>query len=208
MQTVTITCAYCGNQKDIPLAEYNRQIKKQPDRKFFCSRSCVAKYCNAPRKSAVIQKVCPVCKKSFETTANRYESTFCSRSCASKGSVTEYRRQKAIATGQALCKKYPGDVDKIKKVLENRENWKYQEIQKYLTELGVKHEFEYVLGNYIYDLALTDVKILYEFDGKEHNLKYNREKDKLAVQQGWKLYRVPIKSNTIISPDLLNFHHL
>jgi len=34
----TITCQQCGSEKDIPLGEYNRKIKKQTP--FFCSRSC------------------------------------------------------------------------------------------------------------------------------------------------------------------------
>lgn len=37
-----------------------------------------------------------------------------------------------------------------------------------LTDRGIKHSFEYVLGDFIYDLCLPGPKILVEFQGTGH----------------------------------------
>lgn len=39
---IKVQCAYCGNTIDKQLGEYKRQIKKDPNKRFFCDLSCVA----------------------------------------------------------------------------------------------------------------------------------------------------------------------
>lgn len=86
------------------------------------------------------------------------EKRFCCRSCASKGSVNEKRRQagKQAAKNNFTPETY--GIKNIQNLLRLREAWKYEDIKKYLDNLNVNYEFEYIIENYIYDLALIDKK--------------------------------------------------
>ena len=207
-EMIEITCAYCGKKSLKPAKEIERQ-KRKGRKKFFCDLSCTAKYKNLDKKKPVVKKVCPVCGKEFETsTRKKLNRTYCSRSCASKGSVTDYRRSKAREVGRELQKKYPsGSVEQIKKIMVSREKRKYAKIEEYLRKENIKHEFEFILGNKLYDLALIDLNILIEFDGKDHQLKKgecfenDRLKDQIATKNGWAIKRVQVLNNEIIPVD-------
>ena len=93
-EMITLECGYCASAFKKDLAEVRRHWKKGRET-FYCSISCGAKAGNAHKKNRCIEKTCPVCKVSFAATTGAKEATFCSRSCASKGSVTKYRREKA-----------------------------------------------------------------------------------------------------------------
>lgn len=156
-KTITLKCLNCGKSFEKELAEYNRQIKKD-NHNFFCSNSCAAKYNNQKLKKQEKEKICPVCQKKFITKTGVKEKRFCCRSCASKGSVNEKRRQagKQAAKNNFTPETY--GIKNIQNLLRLREAWKYEDIKKYLDNLNVNYEFEYIIENYIYDLALIDKK--------------------------------------------------
>lgn len=204
MAKVKIICAYCGKEKLIELGEYNFWVRRGRT-EFFCCRACAAKYKNAPRKKDMTRTlVCPTCNKSF-VTDKHYEVTFCSRVCASKGSVTDYRRQRMSEGGKLSQLIRPNTTESVQKLLRRREAWKYVRVKEFLDSISEPHEFEVALGNFVFDLALTDRKILVEFDGSYHKNGHQIESDKLkeatATDAGWKLVRVVTGDNCEIPED-------
>lgn len=86
--------------------------------------------------------------------------------------------------------------------LKSREAWKYARIKQHLEARGVRHEFEIVVGDAIFDLGLIDQKLLVEFDGSGH--RWGRdgvrdgEKEAIAAKNGWGVLRVPVTPNDVI----------
>jgi very-short-patch-repair endonuclease len=154
----------------------------------------------------VIRKTCLYCKKDFETYTGKGESDFCSRGCASAGSVTDYRRQRAVEQGRVNVKNI-SDISVIAKGLKTREGFKYKELQESLLITGCEFEFEYPLGKYIYDLALKDKMIFVEFDSIYHDAQFQKESDlekqKQAEVNGWRLIRIRTAPNEIMSFKLI-----
>jgi uncharacterized C2H2 Zn-finger protein len=46
MKIIKLKCNFCGIEFEKQLKEYNRQIKKNPNYKFYCSRRCTGKGVN------------------------------------------------------------------------------------------------------------------------------------------------------------------
>jgi len=203
MSSVPLECSYCSKPFLLSKAEYNRQVRKGRER-FFCSRSCSAKYGNDNRENRTreIEKTCPYCDKSFKTRTGKTEATFCSRGCASAGSVTKYRREKAREMGSQNVGAI-NDIAVIAKGLRTRESWKYEELKKFFLSRGERFEPEYPLGRYVFDLALPDRKLFLEFDGKDHEwtvmAQKDAEKDEFAESKGWKVVRIRVNKNTRFS---------
>jgi hypothetical protein len=76
--TTLITCVNCGGTKDIPTAEYNRQIRLNPKRNWFCSSHCRGEY---KTKINTVNCICPICGKEFTKTLAE-NKIYCSKSCA------------------------------------------------------------------------------------------------------------------------------
>lgn len=150
--------------------------------------------------------VCPVCHKAFSRVV-RYKPppTFCSRGCASTGSVTPYRRRRAQEHGK---RNLPHNASTTAAALRSREAWRYEQVQEFLACKNVKHQFELPLGNFIYDLGLLQHKILVEFDGKDHTYESQRRlderKDRYALNLGWTVKRVVVAKGAVISPVVLS----
>jgi very-short-patch-repair endonuclease len=91
--------------------------------------------------------------------------------------------------------------------LRNREWWKYEDLDEYLTAHGIEHEFEFVVGDKIFDLGLPQRKILIEFDGRNHSCarvaEQDTKKDVDAESKGFKVIRVPVKEREKIHPRVL-----
>lgn len=199
MSVVTLICKNCGKPFQKNINEYNRRVKNGQS-EFFCSCKCAGAMINKAKKKPDIQKTCPVCGKKFITTTKAKGATFCSRSCASKGSVTEARRE----AGRKSAMDHPikGDVYMISKALKKREGWKYTKLKEFLDFLNESYEFEFVIGSFVYDLAIIDRKILFEFDGPDHKyLSTEKEKDITAKNNGYTLYRIKVKQTTVIEPS-------
>jgi len=201
MKTIDLECNWCNKPFKKELKEVVRQWKKGRD-VFYCSSSCAGNKGNYHRKSPVIEKICPVCDKTFETKMNSHEATFCSRSCASAGSVTEYRRYKARQAGLASAK---NNLISPEEALKKREAWKYINVKKCLESLNENFEFEYRMEDCIYDLALMDRKLFIEFDGPDHDGPVQIERDslknKVANKNGWQVKRIAVDSNSVINID-------
>lgn len=201
--SIDLKCSWCNSDFNIPEAEYNRQVRNGRIF-FFCSRSCAAKKNNAsrPGKRIPVKKICPHCKNEFTTMTGSKSATFCSRSCAS-GSMTEKRREAQRSGGKEKAE----NLISAQKTLLLREAWKYTQLKSFLEYCKEKFEFEYRLGNYVYDLALPEKLILIEFDGMYHGgkkqSKTDHSKDLFASQSGWKVIRRKVQNNTIINPDIL-----
>jgi len=198
-KTVTIECAFCGKSVEKSTSEFNRSTRL--GRPLFCSRTCSAKAHNAPRKSKEFITTCPHCGKMFKTTTHNKAKKFCSRACASAGSVTNVRREAAVASGVAN----QANLLPVADLLRRREAWKYVELEESLKLRD--HQFEFELGSYVFDLALFDTKTLVEFDGKDHqNTKQKRldkEKDSVARALGFKVVRRDVTAVTVISPSII-----
>jgi very-short-patch-repair endonuclease len=199
MKTIELRCANCGVLFKKPLKEFTRQTKRGRS-KFFCSLSCAANKLNEKRKASLIIKICPVCNSKFDTLRNRKESTFCSRSCASKGSVTELRRE--VARRNGLTTNNLKNLISTEEALKIREDWKYVDLKEFLDKSNRYYSFEHKVGNYIYDLALFDSRLLVEFDSPYHNGDKQKAIDKLkdlnAISSGWAIKRIPVRSNSKI----------
>ena len=198
-------CSECGSKFQILQREYKRQTKKGREH-FFCSRTCSAIFNNRKRKveRRIKNKICPVCNKEFETIAGPKESTFCSRSCASKGSVTHYRRSKMREGGLAKVENLLSQEE----VLSKREAWKYVKLKEKLNNARIHHKFEYGIDSFVFDLALFDKNLLIEFDEKYHQYSKQKNKDfirdKKAESLGWKVIRLETEASKEIDPNILN----
>ena len=203
----TIKCANCGNHKDIDRSEYNYQVKRGR-KNFFCSRTCSAQFNNQKNKRWFKRnQICKYCGKSFETESH-YEVTFCSRECASAGSITDYRRERMADGGRTSQRLYPTSSKFACTALKSREAWKYAEIKTYLDSLNVAYEFEYLVDKYIFDLALFDYKIFIEFDSDYHNSTdqqiIDMDKEQTAQRIGWKVIHISTDSNKVIDVSLIS----
>ena len=205
MKTVTIKCAECGQLFDKPKKEITRQNKKGNNR-FFCSLSCAAIYGNKGRKLPMINVMCEYCGEEFETSSGRRQARFCSRSCASAGSVTDYRRSKQREAGlnsknREALRSHIGDS------LRAREWWKYVDINSFLDKQCVKHIFEWQTGNRVFDLKLDDYSVLIEFDGPYHRDSRQKvldgEKDEVAKDLGYRIIRVETERASVIPVEVI-----
>jgi very-short-patch-repair endonuclease len=206
MKTKELNCAWCGKVFFILVKEYHRQIRKGRE-VFFCGLSCAASFRNETvgAKILPVNKECPVCHRVFQSDTSSKAATFCSRSCASKGSVTEYRRQKAREMG--LQNQGILTIDMTAASLRTREAWKYAALEEYLTNIGEPFQFEYPIDDAIFDLALTRRKMLVEFDSDYHESSSQQErdleKDETARTNGWTLERVRVARNMPIHPSVI-----
>ncbi len=205
MASVLLVCSWCGDKFQLRVAEFNRRTKLGKTR-FFCCQSCASYHQSEGRenKRVPLAKKCPYCKKTFKTISGSKSPTYCSRRCASAGSVTTKRRE---AGGNN-----PGNINTIQVIadgLRSREWRKYVKLDAYLRRKKVAHAFEFPLPSTrcIFDLALVDLKILVEFDGPHHSSSRNRrtdqKKDSVAKRRGWRVVRVSDKKGKALSPRCL-----
>lgn len=201
---IDMLCFYCGKNFKKEKSEIIRQTKKGRD-KFFCTLSCGAKWHNGQREDLKreIDKTCSFCGRTFRTMTGAKSAEYCSRSCASKGSMNDSRREAQSRGG--LAKK--SNLIDVSETLKRREKWKYVRIKSLLDYKRETYEFEYFFEKYVFDLALTKRKIFIEYDGPYHlgpqkNTDY--EKDAVAKKAGWLVVRIPVKEEEIFSPDTLS----
>lgn len=202
-QPFTVKCKECGKDVIKEKKEVIRSIKL--GRKFFCNNSCGAVYANRSKKSDEILIKCEKCVNVFKsTTGARSAKQFCSRGCASAGSVTDYRREKAIETGKMNSENLLTVEDMMKK----REAFKYELMLVVLKEHKIDHEFEYRLGEYIFDLAIFDSEILVEFDEEYHNFKNQKisddKKQKFAESKGFTVIRIETEKHETIPASYIS----
>jgi very-short-patch-repair endonuclease len=194
-KTVTLDCAECGKSFEKVRGEHARRLREGAE-KFFCSISCGAANSNSLKQSEVLDIKCWHCGTMFKAKGNSKTPIYCSRSCASSGSMTDYRRQKASETAKGL----KHDAVLIAASLRSSQGWKYEEVEAYLKSQGIEHQFEVPLENRIFDLAIPSQKLYVEFDAKYH--KYvghiDKEKNELAEKHGWKVLRVKHDPNSVI----------
>ena len=204
MTTKEIICVNCGKSHLIDLGEYNYQVRRGR-KNFFCSNVCSGQYNNARNKKPVIQKACEYCGNTFDCHTP-YTKRFCSRSCASAGSITE-KRLEGNRKGGLNCKE-GHDAYAIQKLLRVREQWRYSELSTLLESFNIEHEFEYVVdGKYIFDLYLPSINLLVEFDEDYHNSPKQQDVDKIkaecASSNGYQVKRISVESGSIIPGSIL-----
>lgn len=200
---IALECYWCGEETKKVAAEIRRQQKKGK-RYFFCSLSCAVRFGNSRRDDLrkKVRKTCPWCGEDFKTMTGAKSPTFCSRSCASAGSVTEARRQAGRNARKNLD--LGNEPEAKANALWARESWKYKKVQKLLDALDEDYDFEHPLKGtrHIFDLALLDHKILVEFDGRYHRspsqTKSDKKKSQAARKQGWRVKRVRTSVNKVL----------
>ncbi len=93
-------------------------------------------------------------------------------------------------------------IASIAKGLRKREGWKYVKLAVYLLSQDIRHQFEFVVGKYSFDLVLLDSKLLIEFDGVYHaarkQSKSDSKKTAAAVRAGYRVERVKTASAVVI----------
>ena len=202
MKMITLKCAECGVLFERYTKEIDRQHRNGRDT-FFCSLSCGAIHHNRSRKLPRINVICEYCGEEFETSSGCKQARFCSRSCASAGSVTDYRRAKQRESGL----KTNNLAKNIGKGLRKREWWKYVDIDSFLDEHGVNHIFEWQTMDRVFDLKLNDYNLLIEFDGPYHKDDRQRaldnEKDRVAKDLGYGIIRVETESASVIPVEVI-----
>lgn len=106
MSSVTIKCEFCGQPKEIRVAEFNRATKKNKDKKWFCSTKCASAYRSASR---TVKCVCPLCGTSFTKRAKEGKR-YCSQLCANrdKFSTDDAKVTHSIKVREALGIPEPG----------------------------------------------------------------------------------------------------
>lgn len=203
MSKIKIKCEWCGGPGIKDVGEVNRS--KRIGRRLYCSHSCAAKAGNLPGRSVEIVRTCPVCGKRFTTTTRRRSAKHCSRSCASKGSMTPHRRQR-MWEGRKKAGKHSKNISP-EKAMQSREAWKNAALKEVLEKAKIQHTFEYRIGRYIFDLVLLDLKIVVEFDGPYHRSpsqqKSDRKKDKVAERKGFVVVRREVQAATVIHPKTI-----
>lgn len=172
--------------------------------------SCCAKSHNQKNKADNIIKNCDYCNKEFISTTKKRAPKFCSKSCASKGSVTEKTIQNALKNRKKYPERFYKNMDAISKSLYTREKHKYIELENKLNKRKLQYEFEFCIENYVYDLAIIDKRIIFEFDGAGHNKcsvsKKDKVKEKLAKENGWFVQRIKVQPKEIIAFEkILNY---
>lgn len=123
---------------------------------------------------------------------------YCSRSCANARVHSDETRNKLSIRNKGI----KPHLNCTASSLRNREKWKYSKIERFLIAKGISYKFEFLLpdSKFIYDLALLDAKLLIEFDASYHTgrqLITDHEKERLAYNLGWKVVRIPTKTNHI-----------
>jgi very-short-patch-repair endonuclease len=202
MKTVAVECFWCHKDVVKTAKEVKRSLKK--GMKLFCNNSCGAKWVNTGReKVPTISKPCGYCGRDFQTKARgKYARTFCSRKCASSGSVTDTRREAARMSGGGNI----ANLLSASQVLKRREAWKYEKLGARLRNLD--HEFEYDLGGFVFDLAFPMHKILVEFDGPDHARVPQRlvdvVKTRVAEDSGFILIRKAVNGRAVIPDTILD----
>lgn len=202
----TITCTECGQTHEIAKKEYNRKIKKGKTN-FFCSLNCGADYDNRenPRFDPEqikpkINKECPYCGTEFITKESSKERVYCSQFCSNK-IITE--KQKRI--GRVMGLKHKNNLSDTAHTLLKREWPKYSQLSELLNSMGINHRFEVRIKNCIFDMLLKDYDLLVEFDGPDHDIGEQKQKDKqkeqIAHKCGYKVTRIPTEIKTAIEPE-------
>jgi very-short-patch-repair endonuclease len=129
------------------------------------------------------EKQCPECGNIFIGHLGDSSSDYCSTICSGYDYIN-------------------ARVEALSKALRRREAWRYVDVNSYLNQLKIPHEFEYVLGNFVFDLALIDDGILIEFDESYHQGTVQQTKDlakdALAEDNKWVVFRVSAVSNAVI----------
>jgi very-short-patch-repair endonuclease len=206
MKTIEVVCSYCGKPVTKPLKEHARSIKR--GRVFYCNGSCAAAFFNSSKKIPDITKECIFCGKLFVTSGRKkLEADYCSRSCASSGSLTELR----ISSAKLWAKKNNRFLQNIgctdtSRILKKREAWKYVELEERLQ--NTPHEFEFFLKDFVYDLLIFDKNLIVEFDAPDHDGKTQRSidtlKEKIANEEGFKVVRIKVERAEVIPGSVLD----
>ena len=144
---------------------------------------------------------CP-CGKRVKTTTHNKAKQHCNRSCASRFSMSDERREAQREAGL----QHAANLLSTAETLKRREGWKYAALREALADREVEFEFE--LGGRVFDLALLDTKTLIEFDGPDHQAKNIKEddaaKEAAAEAAGFIVVRRPVIPSTVISPTSID----
>lgn len=98
------------------------------------------------------------------------------------------------------------DTHCIAKLLKVREAYRYADLTCYLESQNIEFEFEFCLGNYVFDLCLPTYKTLIEFDEDyhKHNQANDIPKSDYAKNLGWKVIHIDVMCHEVIQPDKLS----
>lgn len=141
---------------------------------------------------------CCFCKNLFDVN-KKSNKRFCSRSCARKNNFLDDNFKKRSVE---RLKNRRNDMIKngTWNVWKSRCEPSYPE--KYFMEVlknkNLKYEFNYSFGIYNIDFAFVENKIALEIDGQQHlkpeRIESDARKDKLLIDNGWIVFRIPWKN--------------
>lgn len=201
MSKVVVKCHVCNVEFEREKGELKRSQSK--GMYSYCSSKCAYIRINDKKRSVDVERKCLLCGKVFKSSTRRRSAYYCSRSCASKGSVTECRREAQRKSGF----KNRSNLIDVQSLLKKKEMWKYEEIKNQLEANGRNFEFEFFLGGRVFDLVLFDSKMIIEFDGKDHLRKGQKsidiEKDNIASENGFSVKRIVVDSSSVIKSSFI-----
>lgn len=193
-----VTCFHCGAR----FVRENREINRKArlGKPHFCSSTCAARHNADLTRAKEVVLTCP-CGNRFKSTTKAKAAIHCSRSCASRFSMSGERRESQRLSGINQANNLLSPVE----VLKRREAWKYSALREVLGERP--HEFEFELEGYVFDLALLDTGTLVEFDGPYHGGTKQGERDlvkeAVAERNEFVVIRRPVLPAVTIDPITL-----
>lgn len=121
---MNIVCNHCQTNFELPVAQFNRRKKENPEvQNFYCSQNCWKSYC---RKKSYPEIECTQCKQKFNKAISEIKKSnkhFCSRSCNARyhnqfrkkprdiTKTRKYQQDKILNTTlEEFCKNYKGPV--------------------------------------------------------------------------------------------------
>lgn len=189
------TRKYCSNQckhaaRIMPMATYKcewcgKEFSKSSKIKYkrFCGRSCISKYTNHVRfGDASNSRITFQCEKCgnvvtrLSSTYVNYAHHFCSRKC--------YLESRPGFADNKIKNGHRTDIEQI--------------VEDFLISHGIPYDFEFRIGKYTVDFALSLSMVIIECDGEYWHSKGNqpqkdRERDKIISGNGWTIIRLPGK---------------
>lgn len=197
-----VYCEQCGKEFEITNFTYKRSKTKR----FFCSRSCSAKYTNSHRDKPTEEtkkktseslrkyykengrvRVCKLCAKEYSLKNSGATERFCSQNC-----LKEYRaHRKQYLSEDTISRLSAAGRHSVDVQSENRRS----KNEKLFCELcekqfkNVKHN-ESIFNGWDADIIIEDIKVAILWNGKWH---YEKIKENHSVEQVQNRDKIKIK---------------
>jgi len=149
--------------------------------------------------------ICKECGVEFNRVIYKRKDNpqFCTKRCSAlyrnkvEDRGAQYRASEKMRAAAIANLKKNQTARGISGCMKKRNMHKYKDLMDLFNEREVRYEVEYVLGDYVFNIALLDYKVFVEFDvidthKWERNDRYDKEKDEYAKKMGWQVVRIEL----------------